>query len=88
MGVRVLRTQRANGEFILRTFWRDVAPRMPKLPDSVQRASSQVRLEDLDCAFLNHARPHMSLGPGIPAASRPPAQESAHRHCIPAGHTV
>ncbi len=37
---------------------------------------------------FNHARPHMSLGPGIPEASRSPAQESAHRHCIPAGHTV
>jgi putative transposase len=39
-------------------------------------------------AHFNHARPHMSLGPGIPAASRPPAQEGAHRHRIPAGHTV
>jgi transposase InsO family protein len=37
---------------------------------------------------FNIARPHMSLGPGIPAASSPPAQESAHRHRIPAGHTV
>jgi putative transposase len=37
---------------------------------------------------FNQARPHMSLGPGIPEASRSPAQESAHRHCIPAGHTV
>ena len=39
-------------------------------------------------AHFNHARPHMSLGPGIPAALRPLAQESAHRHRIPAGHTV
>jgi hypothetical protein len=37
---------------------------------------------------FNHARPHMSLGPGIPAALRPPAQESAHRHRIPKGYTV
>jgi transposase InsO family protein len=37
---------------------------------------------------FNQARPHMSLGPGIPEASRSPAQQSAHRHCIPAGHTV
>ena len=38
MGVRVLRTpvQGAKGEFILRTFRRDVAPRMPGLPHSVQ----------------------------------------------------
>jgi putative transposase len=39
-------------------------------------------------AHFNHARPHMSLGPGIPAPSRPPAQESTHRHRIAAGHTV
>jgi len=37
---------------------------------------------------FNGARPHMSLGPGIPAASRPPAPESAHRHRIPGGHAV
>ena len=39
-------------------------------------------------AHFNHARPHMSLGPGIPAALRPPAPESAHRHRIPGGHAV
>jgi putative transposase len=39
-------------------------------------------------AHYNYARPHMSLGPGIPAAFHPPAEESAHRHCVPAGHTV
>jgi len=39
-------------------------------------------------AHFNHARPHMSLGPGIPAPSRPPAQESTQRHRITAGHTV
>jgi putative transposase len=39
-------------------------------------------------AHFNHARPHMSLGPGIPAALRPLAQESSHRHRIPAGNTV
>ena len=38
--------------------------------------------------LFNHARPHMSLGPGIPAALRPLALETAHRHRIPAGHTV
>ncbi|MGH9630371.1 MAG: integrase core domain-containing protein, partial [Bryobacteraceae bacterium] len=37
---------------------------------------------------FNHARPHMNLGPGIPAALRPFAQESAHRHRVPAGHAV
>src|SRR4030095_7480738 len=35
-------------------------------------------------AHFNHARPHMSLGPGIPAALRPPAP----RHQIPGGHAV
>jgi transposase InsO family protein len=39
-------------------------------------------------AHFNHARPHMSLGPGIPAALDPPAPESAHRHRIPADHAV
>ena len=39
-------------------------------------------------AHFNHARPHMSLGPGIPAPLRPPAQKSTPRHAIPAGHTV
>jgi len=39
-------------------------------------------------AHFNQARPHMSLGPGIPAALHPLAQESAHRHRIPAGHMV
>jgi transposase InsO family protein len=39
-------------------------------------------------AHFNHARPHMSLGPGIPAALRPLAQESTHRHRIPGGYTV
>jgi putative transposase len=39
-------------------------------------------------AHFNHARPHVSLGPGIPAALRPPARESAYRHRIPAGHAV
>jgi putative transposase len=39
-------------------------------------------------AHFNHARPHMSLGPGIPAPLRPPAQKSTPRHAIPAGHMV
>lgn len=39
-------------------------------------------------AHFNRARPHMSLGPGIPAPLRPPAPESAHRHRIPADHVV
>ena len=39
-------------------------------------------------AHFNHARPHMSLGPGIPAALRPPAEQTADRHRIPAGHMV
>jgi putative transposase len=39
-------------------------------------------------AHFNQSRPHMSLGPGIPAALRPPPPESAHRHRIPAGYLV
>ena len=39
-------------------------------------------------AHFNHARPHMSLGPGIPLALRPPPPESTNRHSIPAGHAV
>jgi transposase InsO family protein len=39
-------------------------------------------------AHFNHARPHMSLGPGVPAALGPPALESADRQRIPAGHAV
>ena len=39
-------------------------------------------------AHFNHARPHMSLGPGIPAALRPPAEQTADRHRIAAGHMV
>jgi putative transposase len=39
-------------------------------------------------AHYHHSRPHMSLGPGIPAALRTPPPESADRHRIPAGHAV
>jgi putative transposase len=39
-------------------------------------------------AHYNHARPHMSLGPGIPVPLSPGAAESAHRHRIPSGHAV
>jgi putative transposase len=37
---------------------------------------------------FNQSRPHMSLGPEILAALRPPPPESARRHFIPAGHAV
>ena len=39
-------------------------------------------------AHYNHARPHMSLAPGIPAALRPLASGSGHRHSIPSGHMI
>jgi transposase InsO family protein len=39
-------------------------------------------------AHFNHGRPHMSLGPGIPAPLRPPPSESVHRHSIPVGHSL
>jgi putative transposase len=39
-------------------------------------------------SHFNGARTHMSLGPGILAASRPPAPENHHRHRLPTGHAV
>ena len=35
---------------------------------------------------FNHGRPHMSLGPGIPAPVCPSPPHSTDRHRIPAGH--
>jgi transposase InsO family protein len=37
---------------------------------------------------FNHGRPHMSLGPGIPAPVYPSPPESTDRHRIPAGHVI
>jgi transposase InsO family protein len=39
-------------------------------------------------AHFNQARPHMSLGPGIPAAASPSPPAAGDRHSIPAGHVV
>jgi putative transposase len=39
-------------------------------------------------AHFNQARPHMGLGPGIPAPSRATAPEHEHRHRIPADYEV
>ena len=39
-------------------------------------------------AHFNHARPHMSLGPGIPVPFSPPPHATADRHLIPQGHVV
>jgi hypothetical protein len=36
----------------------------------------------------NHGRVHMSLGPGIPAPSRPFPPSNADRHRLPVGHVV
>jgi putative transposase len=36
----------------------------------------------------NEARPHMSLGPGIPAPTRPAPPMATNRHTIAAGHKV
>ena len=37
---------------------------------------------------FNHGRPHMSLGPAMPAPLHPSPPESTHRHSIPAGHVI
>jgi putative transposase len=37
---------------------------------------------------FNHGRPHMSLGPGIPAALQQTPPENKNRHRVPAGHVV
>lgn len=39
-------------------------------------------------AHFNHGRPHMSLGPAIPAPLRQPPPASCHRHEIPSGYKV
>jgi transposase InsO family protein len=36
----------------------------------------------------NQSRPHMSLGPGIPASLKRSPPEGLHRHCLPADHIV
>jgi transposase InsO family protein len=36
----------------------------------------------------NRGRPHMGLGPGIPAPVSPSPPESADRDCIPAGQAI
>ena len=36
----------------------------------------------------NETRPHMSLGPGIPAPARPAPPAATNRHTMAAGHTV
>jgi hypothetical protein len=37
---------------------------------------------------FNHGRPHLSLGPGIPAPLQQPPPENGSRHSIPAGHFI
>ena len=39
-------------------------------------------------AHYNHGRPHMSLGPGMPAPVHPSPPLNIHRHGIPEGHVV
>lgn len=36
----------------------------------------------------NHGRPHMSLGPAIPAPQQPSPPENVSRHSVPAGYAV
>jgi transposase InsO family protein len=37
---------------------------------------------------FNHGRPHMSLGPGIPAPAHPAPPENGHRHSMAVGHVI
>jgi len=37
---------------------------------------------------FNHGRPHMSLGPGIPAALQQTPPENKNRHRLPTRHVV
>jgi putative transposase len=37
---------------------------------------------------FNRGRPHMSLGPGIPAPAQPPPPENGSRHSIAARHVI
>ena len=37
---------------------------------------------------FHNGRPHMSLGPGIPAPLQQLPPENESRHCIPAGHVI
>ena len=37
---------------------------------------------------FNHGRPHMSLGPGVPAPVYPSPPESKDCHRIPAWHVI
>jgi putative transposase len=38
--------------------------------------------------YYHHGRPHMSLGPGIPAPLQQPPPENGSRHSIPAGQVI
>ena len=39
-------------------------------------------------AHFNHGRPHMSLGPALPAPLRTAPPNSTQRHSVPDGHVI
>ncbi len=89
MGVRVRRTPvrapKGNSycERLVRTVRRECLDFMIPLGEPYLR---RILLEWV--AHYNQARPHKSLGPGIPALIVPPAPLSGNRHCLPSRHFV
>ena len=77
----------AESEFRMRTLRRDIAPRMSDflIPFSERHLKFVVKSW---ITHFNHGRPHMSIGPAIPAPLRQSPPESPHRHQIPSGYKV
>ena len=89
LGVRILRTPvrapKANArcERLVRSIRRECLDLM--IPFGEQHLR---RILKTWVTHYNHDRIHMSLGPGIPAALRPPPAASTERHRLPNGHRV
>jgi hypothetical protein len=73
MGVRVVRTPQANA--ICERFRRDPTPRMPGLPDSVERAASETHPEIMGNAFQPRQAAHESGSGDTGATTASPAYE-------------
>jgi len=89
MGVRILRTPvrvpKANAvcERLVGTLRRECLDFLIPVGERHLRCTLQLWMD-----HYNRGRPHMSLGPGIPAPLQDPPQAGAHRHRLPAGHVV
>ena len=89
MGVRILRTPvrapKANSvcERLVGTLRRECLDFIIPLGKRHLRRTLQVWID-----HYNRGRPHMSLGPGIPAPLQAPPPHGAHRHGLPAGQLV